>query len=110
MENHGEFKELVASYVIGAVPEEEAAGIRAHILTCDECMAEAERLAHVTSSLDLAVAPRAVPPGFSERVLARATADSVSRQTPRRSAWWAAAFAVAALLTLLAVTGGAWLN
>ena len=42
--SHEEMRELVAAYVLGAVPAEEAPFIRAHISTCDECMAEAEQL------------------------------------------------------------------
>jgi anti-sigma-K factor RskA len=110
METHGEFRELVASYVIGAVPEDEAARIRTHISTCAECRAEAESLARVTSSLDLAVAPEAVPEGFADRVMARASADSVSRPVPRRRWTLAAALAAAALVALAAVAGGAWLD
>ena len=114
MESHGEMRSLIASYVIGAMPQEEAARIRSHILTCDECMAEAESFADVTSSLALAVSPEPVPPGFSDRVMARVAAErpvAARERGPARRRWsWAAALSAAALVAVVAVFAAAWLN
>ena len=114
MESHGEMRSLIASYVIGAMPQEEAARIRSHILTCDECMAEAESLADVTSSLALAVSPEPGPPGFSDRVMARVAAErpvAARERGPARRRWsWAAALSAAALVAVVAVFAAAWLN
>ena len=54
-ERHAEIKELIPAYVLGAVPPEEIPSIRAHILSCDECIAEADRFAETASSLALSV-------------------------------------------------------
>src|SRR5687767_11663059 len=67
---HEELKSLVAAYVLGAVPPDEVGLVRNHILTCDECMAEADQHAGAIDSLALAVEPAAMPPGFADRVMA----------------------------------------
>ena len=71
-ETHDRLKELVAPYVLGAVPRNEMAFVRAHILSCDECMTEADSFAQVAEKLPLVVQPVALPEGFTERVLAAA--------------------------------------
>jgi anti-sigma-K factor RskA len=113
MQNHGEMRILVASYVIGAVPPEEAARIRSHILTCDECMAEAESLAATTSNLALAVSPETVPEGFADRVLARVAEPEAAAETqPRAARRWSptAVLSVAALLVVIAVIAAGWFD
>jgi anti-sigma-K factor RskA len=113
MQDHGEMKTLVASYVIGAVPPEEAARIRSHIVTCDECMAEAEALAATTSTLALAVSPEAVPQGFADRVMAQVAEPEVAALPPARAARsWSptAILSVAALLVVIAVFAAGWFD
>jgi anti-sigma-K factor RskA len=75
---HEEVKELIPAYVLGAVPDEEMALIRAHILSCDECLAEADSFAETTSSLSLAVEPVELPSGFADRVVAAATGSELA--------------------------------
>lgn len=77
-ERHEEVRESIPAYVLGAVPAEEMALIRAHILSCDECLAEADRFAETTSSLSLAVEPVPLPSGFADRVVAAATGETAS--------------------------------
>jgi anti-sigma-K factor RskA len=113
MQDHGEMKTLVASYVIGAVPPEETARIRSHILTCDECMAEAESLAATTSALALAVSPETVPEGFADRVMARVAEPEAAAETePRPARRWSltAILSVAALLVVIAVFAAGWFD
>jgi anti-sigma-K factor RskA len=113
MQDHGEMKTLVASYVIGALPPEDVARIRSHVLTCDECMAEAESLAATTSTLALAVTAETVPEGFADRVMAQvAERDDVAETKPRAPRRWspAAVLSVAALLVLIAVFAAGWFD
>jgi anti-sigma-K factor RskA len=113
MQDHGEMKTLVASYVIGALPPEEVARIRSHILTCDECMVEAESLAATSSNLALAVTAETVPEGFADRVMARvAEPEAAGEPQPRAARRWSltAALSVAALLVLMAVFAAGWLD
>ena len=67
--DHDELRSLIPAYALGAVPDDEIGVIRDHILSCDECMAEADRYAAVTSSIALAVEPVELPEGFEDRVL-----------------------------------------
>jgi anti-sigma-K factor RskA len=70
--SHDDMRELVAAYVLGAVPPEEEPFIRAHISTCDECMAEADRYSETSASLALAVESAPLPKDFADKVLAAA--------------------------------------
>jgi anti-sigma-K factor RskA len=108
--SHDELKELIAAYALGAVPPEEIRVIRAHILSCEECMAEADGYVDATGALALAVDPVELPAGFEERVLAAVRED---RRAPvpegrRRRRWSrgpvlaAAALAVALFAVLTA--------
>jgi anti-sigma-K factor RskA len=106
MMSHEELRELIAPYVLGALPEDELPEVRSHILTCDECLTEAEHLAGATSSLALAVTDEPVPAGFTDRVMARVAADRVeprpSSPHPLRRLLVAAGFA-ALSLTIVAL-------
>lgn len=100
---HDELRSLIAPYVLGAVPEDEVAMIRAHIVTCEECMAEAERFAEATTSLALLVGDEEeLPSGFADRVI-----DQVrpATEAPARQArgWWRNVFAATTAILLIAV-------
>lgn len=116
---HEELRSLVAAYVLGSVPPEEVGIVRAHILTCDECMAEADGYSAAMDSLALAVEPVPVPAGFADRVLAQlapAEESSAAQETQApqeqpattRRAWWkrtpllAGGVAMLALMAVLA--------
>lgn len=68
---HEELKSLMAPFALGAVTPEEAERVRDHIISCSECMAEAERYTDIVSSLVLAAEPEPLPEGFIEDVMAR---------------------------------------
>ncbi len=118
---HEELKSLVAAYVLGAVPSEEIGLVRNHILTCDECMAEADEHTAAIDSLALAVEPIPVPAGFADRVMAQiappAEAQAPAAAAPRRN-WfgdWVRARGLAlaggmAALILMGVLGTAWVQ
>lgn len=74
--SHDELKSLIAPYVLGAVSPEETEFVRAHIVACDECMAEADSYATVVSSLALSVDEEPLPDGFIDRVLSRTQEES----------------------------------
>lgn len=108
-ETHDRLKELVAPYVLGAVPQNEMAFVRAHILSCDECMTEADSFAQVAEKLPLAVQPVALPAGFAERVLAAAgpveetKGSEVVTLDKRRRPAFVSVMAAAAMLMAIAV-------
>ncbi|MGH2729194.1 MAG: anti-sigma factor [Actinomycetota bacterium] len=100
---HEEFKALIAPYLLGAVPSDEVPLIRAHILSCEECLSEADGYSTVTTSLALAADPVPLPSGFADRVLSRVAdiqpAPTLSATRRPRWRWgWAQAMAVVSLV------------
>ncbi len=83
-ERHDDIKELVPSYVLGALPAEEMHLVRAHIVSCDECMAEADAFSDTTASLALAIDPVELPKGFADRVVAAAKGGGVEQEATER--------------------------
>lgn len=104
-ETHDRLRELVAPYVLGAVPQNEMAFVRAHILSCDECMTEADSYARVAEKLPLVVAPVALPKGFAERVIAAAAPPHAAALPAKKERRWslAPALSAAALVVAFAV-------
>lgn len=109
---HDHLKSLIAPYVLGALPAEEAPAVRSHILGCDECRADADGFSRVSGSLALLVEPVALPDGFSERVLTAVRDDRISTPSTTRApalGWrrrWGVLVSYAALS--LAVLGLGW--
>ena len=85
---HDEMKALVAPYVLGALSPDEVRTVRTHILTCDDCMAEADSFSSTASMLAMAVDDAPVPHGFVENVITKAIAASgtapLAAAEPRR--------------------------
>jgi anti-sigma-K factor RskA len=72
---HEELKSLIAPYVLGAVSPEEMEEVRSHIISCEECMAEADRYSSAVSSLALSVHPDAIPDTLIDNVMRQARAE-----------------------------------
>ena len=110
--DHEEVRTLLAAYALGAVAPEDMPGIRAHILSCDECMAEADAHSESAAALALAVDPAPLPRGFEERVLARALEKDTATTTtpvlsPAKRRWRPApVLSAAAALIAVAVLAG----
>src|SRR5687768_9353674 len=103
---HEEIKTLMAAYALGAVPDEEIPPIRAHILSCEECFAEAESYADTLTALSMAATEAPLPAGFADRVLAEATGARSAPPVRKRFRWSPGlALAGAALSLLLIATG-----
>lgn len=108
-EIHDRIESLIAAYAMGAVPEEEVPAIRAHILSCEACFAEAESYTEALEALATSIAPVPLPHGFAERVVSAARGDSVEQAGRVGAArrWWRAlapVVAVAATISLLGTT------
>ena len=82
--SHEELKQLLVPYALGAIPEDEMVEIRAHILECEECMAEADSFAATASSLAFAAAPEELPSGFADRVIDLVHEERPAVVAPRR--------------------------
>lgn len=101
---HEEFKALIAPYLLGAVPSDEVPLIRAHILSCEECLSEADGYSAVTASLALAVDPVPLPSGFADRVMSKVTESQPTpvRAPSRRRRWgWVEALAAVSLVAAI---------
>ena len=104
---HDEIQTLMAAYALGAVPEEEIPAIRAHILSCEECFAEAESYSETLAALSMAATEAPLPEGFADRVLQQATGDSASSAPVRKRFRWSPGITLAgAALSLLLVATG----
>lgn len=112
---HDELKALIAPYVLGAVSPDEEREVRSHVMSCDECMEEAEGLAGAASSLAMAVDEAPLPNGFADAVLAKVTEERPAEASPtelrRRARWgtWGLAGAAAAAIVAALVFGAAFL-
>jgi anti-sigma factor RsiW len=106
---HEEVMDLIPAYVLGAVPDDEMPLIRAHILSCDVCLAEADRFAETTSSLALSAEAVPLPAGFADRVVAAATGRTVTTEevAPKRARFprfkWSLVPAASFLVLIIAV-------
>ena len=107
-DEHDRLRSLIAPYALGALPEDEIRFVRAHILECEDCMADADAYFEAATSLSTAVEEVPVPAGFADRVLdlARGSAQGPA-SAPRRRTWRSApALAIGALaVTALLLAG-----
>ena len=115
--SHEELESLVAPYVLGAVDDDEAAELRAHLRDCEECRAQEQELRRGAALLPETVDPVPLPEGLIDRVVSRARTDVATeprqprarvRPMPRRASrpWaWAAVAACGALLAASGALG-----
>ena len=106
-------RSALGAYVLGGLDPDEAAAVRRHLETCDECAAEHDALAPMPGLLSLAGGAEAatsepLSPAFEERLL-DAYARDRSMPPRRRFAWrrprprWLAVGAVGAVAAAAAV-------
>jgi anti-sigma-K factor RskA len=90
---HREYSDSLAPYVLGALPEEESARVRRHLVDCRECRAEFEWLRVAADALPGSVQPIDPPPELKARImraveseaeLLRAAGAAADRPQPRR--------------------------
>lgn len=106
---HDELKSLIAPYVLGAVSTDEERAVRSHIMSCEDCMREAESLSGVAGALALAVDEAPVPSGFADAIVAKvqserpATSGAPVVIVDRWFRWRKAVAGVAAVAVLAAI-------
>ncbi|MEN3282991.1 MAG: hypothetical protein V7607_4131 [Solirubrobacteraceae bacterium] len=122
--NGCEHHENVASYVLGALPEEEQERFATHLATCDECRSDVAELQVAADALALATVQLGPPPELKGRIMAVVRSEAHLRQAadgpqsqpaaePRRP-WWRGRFlglgpvpaAVAASLLIAVLAAG----
>jgi anti-sigma-K factor RskA len=121
MTDHERWADSAASYLLGAMPEEEASAFERHLAECPVCREEVEALAPAAHALPSAVDPVAPPASLKARIMAEVEreasllaaagpeADRPVRERRRRRAWlglprWAPV-AVGAVLLLGVLIG-----
>jgi anti-sigma-K factor RskA len=122
--NGCEHRETVASYVLGALPEDEHERFVTHLATCDECQSSVAELQVAVDALPLAATQLVPPPELKDRIMTVVRSEAQLRQsaqTPRveqpaaRRRWWRGRFlglaplpaaAAASLLIAVLVVGG----
>jgi anti-sigma factor RsiW len=73
--------ELAGSFVLGALPADEAAAVREHLASCPEAHAEVTALGGVLPALFEAVEVVPAPAGLKDRILAAAAAEQRAGET-----------------------------
>lgn len=87
--NHDEMKSLIAPYVLGAVSTDEERTVRSHIMSCEECMREAESFSGAAAALALAVEDAPVPAGFADAIVAKVQSERpAAAEAPGKAEWW----------------------
>ena len=81
-----EVRELAASFVLGALEEDEAAAVRAHLATCDDAHAELSELAEALPVLAASVPALEPSVALKSRIIAAAAADLASRSASQATA------------------------
>lgn len=121
--DHDELLSDAAAWVLGALPDEEAARFADHLRGCDTCRAEVARLQGVADVLALAAPPAEPSPALKARLmdvvereaqlLAAAGPEADRPERAERRGWWSRLLArpwilatgAAALLAVGVVTG-----
>jgi Putative zinc-finger len=111
-----ERRESLGVYALGQLPEEERAGLDAHLEGCAECRAELAELESVARIMPLAdpvrfAEPAQPPPGLGERIATRVAGERRTKRRRRRlrlglALSGATATATAAVLGILVLSGG----
>ena len=74
---HDQHHEDVGAYLLGALSELEATAFKHHLMRCEECANELERLTVAVDALPRAVEPVEPPPGLKPALM-----ETVRREAP----------------------------
>jgi anti-sigma-K factor RskA len=115
----------IAAFILGALEEDEAAALKAHLDRCATCRAEYQRLKVAAEALPLAVPQHPVPPELGARLMSTVSSEAqlldaatpAPEPRPRARRLWrriggfgglAFATATAAVLVIALALGGAF--
>jgi anti-sigma-K factor RskA len=122
--DHDRWADSLGAWMLGALPEDEVDGFRAHLESCADCRADAESLRVAVDALPASAAPMSPPPELKGRLMAvvereasllQAAGPEADRAKPRRRRRFPGlsgltlrpALATGLVVLLLVVGGGA---
>jgi anti-sigma-K factor RskA len=86
MTEHDRWADSLASWLLGALPEDEAEGFRRHLDQCAVCQEDAAALQVAVDALPASPEPRTPPPALKERIMAIVESEAPQpARRPRRS-------------------------
>jgi anti-sigma-K factor RskA len=111
MTPHDELLDNVAAYALGVLPPAEAAGVEAHLQTCEQCRAEYRDLRPAVTAVAYSAEACADPtagavtasPLLKARIMRRVRGDTASKPPARR---YSPAYALAAACLAVAILVG----
>jgi anti-sigma-K factor RskA len=95
--DHDQWADSLGAWLLGALPEDEAAGFKRHLDECAVCREDAAALQAAVDALPASAEPHAPPPALKQRVMAvveseaallRAAGPASDRPEPRRRSWF----------------------
>ena len=95
--DHDQWADSLGAWLLGALPEQEADGFRAHLAGCEVCQEDAASLQVAADALPMSAAPRVPPPALKDRIMAtveseasllNAAGPEADRPRPRRRRSW----------------------
>jgi anti-sigma factor RsiW len=96
MTDHDRWSDSLGAWLLGALPDDEAAGFKRHLESCAVCQEDARSLQVAVDALPASVEPRTPPPALKEWIMAVVEAEA-PRPAPeperRRKRSWFAGFA-----------------
>jgi anti-sigma-K factor RskA len=94
MTDHDRWGDSLGPWLLGALPEDEAAGFKRHLESCAVCQEDARSLQVAVDALPASVEPRTPPPALKDRIMAVVEAEAPRpERAPRRKRSWFAGFA-----------------
>lgn len=104
MNGHDEMLDSVAVYALGAMPPAEAAAVREHLATCEQCRAEYEALTPAVTALGVSSTGPAPSPLLKRRIMRAVKPVNVAEMRAVRPIVWPAYAVAAACLAVAIIT------
>ena len=113
--DHERYEQDIGAYLLGALPALEAEVFERHLMGCDECQDELERLRPAAEALPRAVEPFEPPRSLKASLMEVVEAEARPERAPPRRSWFSAlrfrpALALATVALLLGVALGLGLD
>jgi anti-sigma factor RsiW len=83
MSAHADHVESIGAYALGALPELEAQVFERHLMSCEECQEELQRLNQAVEALPRSVAPHQPPPSLKASLMDTVNAEAAPAPAPR---------------------------